>query len=70
MVALFEAAVVDRLGDDFGLVAVDATGGELLGETASGSNIRGAAYHAPATGRNSPCRLVDSGRLRGEADPA
>ena len=38
--------------------------------TASVSNIRGAAYHAPATGRNSPCRLVDSGRLRGEADPA
>ena len=40
VVAVLEA-VVDRLGDDFGLVAVDAAGCELLG--ASVSNIRGAA---------------------------
>ena len=32
VVALFEAAVMDRLGDDFELVALDAAGGELLGD--------------------------------------
>ena len=31
VLALFEA-VVDRLGDDFGLLAGDAPGGELLGD--------------------------------------
>ena len=31
MVALFDA-VADRFGDDFGLIAGDAAGGELLGD--------------------------------------
>ena len=38
--------------------------------TASVSNMRAALPRRARHGRNSPCRLVDSGRLRGEADPA
>ena len=58
MVAVLEA-VVDRLGDDFGLVAVDAAGCELLG--ASVSNIRGAALPCTRHGAKQP---LPSGRFR------
>ena len=51
-------AGVDRLGDDFGLVAVDAAGGELLG---AGERVEQAgSLPCACHGRNSPCRLVDS----------
>ena len=45
MVALFEA-IMDRLGDDFGLIAVDDGGGELLRD---GERVEHAshAYRAP-----------------------
>ena len=48
MVALLKA-VVDRLRDDLGLVAVDAAGGELLGD---GERVEHcpAACHAAGTG--------------------
>ena len=38
---------------DFGLITVDAAGGELLLATASGSNMP-AAYHAPDWGNAEP----------------
>ena len=67
MVTVLEA-VVDRRRDDLGLVAVDAAGGELLGDRErvehAGSLPRG--RHR----RNRPRRRVDSGRLRGEAAAA
>ena len=46
MLALFKA-VMDRLGDDFGLLAGDATAGELLGD-GEGVEHAQSAYHAPA----------------------
>ena len=51
----------DRVGDDLGLVAVDAAGGELLGERRA-CRTCWQPTRRPRHGRNSPCRLVDSGR--------
>ena len=69
VVALFEAAVMDQLGDDFELVAVDAAGGELLGD---GERVEHTGGSLPCArhGAKQPLPSIDSGRLRGEADPA
>ena len=63
MAAVLEV-VVDRLGDDLGLVAGDAAANELLsnGERVEhqGSLSRG------RSGRNRPRRSIESGRLQGK----